>query len=389
MNKNINKNTPRIILSFVLSLFLFSCSDDASKLGGKPGAAGPKGKRAAKAIPIEVAYPEIGLAASYYVTTATIEPSSDAKINSRTSGVVQQILHEEGDDVKSGDILLILDDDDQRLRLKQAEQKFESASREFKRLSKMKKAGVVSPTEWEIAENNFRTSETDKKLAELALSYTRVAAPFNGRVVWRDVDLGAHVGQGELLFRMMSISPLLVRVHIPANRLGGVAKGQSVELKVDSISTPLIANVELISPIVDPTTGTIKITLRIDQYPSSVRPGDFSEVHMVTDKHDNALLIPSVAIIEERGEHYVYLVEKNKAIRRAIKVGFTMTNTTEIVEGISQSDKVVIKGQRNLNDEVLVEILSEQKEKSDPSSTPSAAIKNKKERSNKNKRAQP
>ena len=392
MNKNINKNARTIFLSFILSLFLISCSDDSAKQGGKPGA-GQKGKRPATAIPVAVTSPEVGLAASYYVTTATIEPSSDAKINSRTSGVVKQILHEEGDDVKSGDILLILDDDDQRLRLKQAEQKFESASREFKRLSKMKKAGVVSPTEWDTAENNFRTSETDKKLAELALSYTRVAAPFDGRVVWRDVDLGAHVGQGELLFRMMSISPLLVRVHIPANRLGGVAKGQSVRLNIDSVSEPLNAVVELISPIVDPTTGTIKITLRLDRYPTNVRPGDFSEIHMVTDQHENALLIPSVSIIEERGEHYVYIVEKNKAVRRAVTIGFTMTEKTEIVEGISQSDKVVIKGQRNLNDDVLVEILSEeQKERGSLTSEEKTKLdgqdnKNKDKR-NKNKRAQ-
>jgi len=362
MNKNINKNSRTIFVTCILCLFLFSCSDDTSKKGGKPGV-GQKGKRPVTAIPVAVTSPEVGLAASYYVTTATIEPNSDAKINSRTSGVVKQILHEEGDDVKSGDILLILDDDDQRLRLKQAEQKFESASREFKRLSKMKKAGVVSPTDWDTAENNFRTSETDKKLAELALSYTRVAAPFDGRVVWRDVDLGAHVGQGELLFRMMSISPLLVRVHIPANRLGGVAKGQFVKLNVDSVSEPLNAVVELISPIVDPATGTIKITLKLDQYSTNVRPGDFSEVHMVTDQHENALLIPSVSIIEERGEHYVYIVEKNKAVRRAVTTGFTMTEKTEIVEGVRRSDRVVIKGQRNLNDDVLVEILSGEQEK--------------------------
>jgi membrane fusion protein (multidrug efflux system) len=361
MNKNSNKTTGYILFSCLVGFFLFACGggDSAQKGGRGDGKSNPAGKRAAKAIPVEVKKPAKAIAASYYVTTSTIEPSSDAKINSRTSGVVKKLLHEEGDDVLAGEVLLILDDDDQQLRLKQAEQKLASASREFKRLNKMKKSGMVSPTEWETTENTFKTAETEKQLAELALSYTRVAAPFGGRVVWREVDLGEHVGQGELLFRMMSIRPLLVRVHIPANRLGMVEKGQSVQLTIDGVTQSLSAKVELISPIVDPTSGTIKITLRIDNYPTSVRPGDFTEVKMVTDKHENALLVSSVAIIEERGKHFLYIVEKGKARRVPVTTGFVMSEQTEIVVGISETDSIVVKGQRTLNDDVLVEILSE------------------------------
>lgn len=353
------KNTFNNIFLFILiatsSLIISSCGESANK--GKSSTGGGPGKRPVTKIPVSVANPDIGLAASYYVTTATIEPSSDANINSRTSGVVKQILREEGDDVKSGDVLLILDDDDQRLRLQQANQKLESAEREYNRLNKMNKAGVVSPTEWESAENSFLTAQTEQKLAALALSYTRVSAPFDGRVVWRAVDLGEHVNQSELLFRMMAINPLLVRVHIPANRLGHVAVGQNVELNVDSVAQPLNAEIELVSPIVDPDTGTIKITLRIDEYPSNVRPGDFTEVHMVTDKHDDALLVPSTALIEERGQYYLYVVEDGKAVRKEVTNGFVMTTQTEVVEGLSKNEKVVIRGQRSLKNGAPVEVL--------------------------------
>jgi len=360
MKNNMHKSIRLVLFSIVGTICLASCgTDDGAKNQAKrPGMAGKPSGRATKTIPVEVNQPELGLAASYYVTTATIEPSSDAKINSRTSGVVKKILHEEGDDVSAGDVLLILDDDDQQLRLQQAEQKLASASREYNRLNKMKKAGVVSPTEWETADNAFQTAGTEKKLAELALSYTRVAAPFDGRVVWREVDFGAHIAQGEMLFRMMSIKPLLVRVHIPANRLGMVAPGQAVKLIVDSASQPLSALVELVSPIVDPNTGTIKITLRLEDYPSSVRPGDFAEIHMVTDKHDNALLISSVSIIEERGQHYVYIVENGIAKRVSVDLGFVMGDRTEIASGLTHNQQVVVKGQRNLNDDVKVEVLS-------------------------------
>ncbi len=348
-----------LLLPIILSFVLASCGDDGKQGAGKrSGKFGGGGKPPVKIIPVEVVKPQLGLAASFYVTTATLEPSSDAKINARTAGAVRQILHEEGDDVLVGETLLILDDDDQRLRLKQARQKLESATREFTRLSKMKKSGAVSTVDWDAAENTYRTSVTDKELAELALSYTRVAAPFDGRVVWREVDLGANVGQGELLFRMMSINPLLVRVHIPANRLGRVAIGEIVELKIDSLAYLLKAKVDLVSPIVDPTTGTIKITLKLKDYPKVVRPGDFAEIHMMTDQHENSMLVPSNAIIEERGKHFVYTVSDGKAHRRTVKPGFVMREKTEIVEGIDIQDSVVIKGQRNLNDDIAVEVLT-------------------------------
>ena len=343
-----------LLLMCLAAMLVSSCGQEASG----PGAQAGKGRKASKPIPVEVANPEIGTAASYYVTTATLAPSSDAQISARTSGVVRQILHEEGDDVKAGDILLLLEDDDQRLRLKQAQQKYASAEREFKRLSKMKSAGAVSPNEWEVANNNYLTSQTDVELAELALSYTRIAAPFNGRVVWREVDLGAHVQNGNLLFRMMAINPLLLRVHVPANRIGKLAKGQMVSLNVDSVSQSIQGVIDLVSPIVEPSTGTIKVTVKVTDYPPGVRPGDFTEVRMITDQRENALLLPSVALIEERGQHYLFFEENNKAVRKKVAAGYTIGNKTEIISGVNVSDRIVVKGQRNLNDGNALKVIS-------------------------------
>ncbi|MCW8876686.1 MAG: efflux RND transporter periplasmic adaptor subunit [Kangiellaceae bacterium] len=342
-----------IFAIFFTLVFIFSCSDSKESKG--PGSGG--GRPPAKASPVEVESVKFGLSAAYYVTTATLEPSSDAQVFARTSGIVRQILKEEGDDVKAGDILLLLEDDDQILRVKQARQKLNSNDREYKRLSKMRKAGAVSPTEWEATKTNFETAQTDLELAELALSYTKVSAPFDGRVVWREVDLGAHVLNGNLLFRVMAIDPLLIRVHIPANRIGKVKKGQSVDLKVDSTPEKISGVVELVSPIVDPTTGTVKVTVKIEAYPEGVRPGDFTEVKIVTDSRNNAMLLPSVAVIEERGEHYVFVEDEGKAIRRDVQIGYVVEQQTEILTGLTADDKVIVKGQRNLNDGNRVKVI--------------------------------
>ncbi len=348
----------QVLTILVSVLFLGACSEDAPGNKFDPKNRGAGADKNTKSVPVEVAVPKVGTAASYYVTTASLEPNSDAKINARTSGVVRQILREEGDDVKAGDLLLLLEDDDQKLRLKQAEQKLASSQREFERLNRMQKVGGVAQNEWETANNNYLSATTDRDLAELALSYTQITAPFDGRIVWREVDLGESVSTGNLLLRLMAIKPLLLRVHVPANRIGKVAKGQSVTLKVDSSANLLIGVIELVSPIVDPATGTIKVTVKLENYPPSVRPGDFTEISMVTDKRDNALLLPSVAIIEERGLHYLYVEEMGKAVRKNVKIGYVIGEETEVISGITIADKVVNKGQRNLNEGNLLQVIN-------------------------------
>jgi membrane fusion protein (multidrug efflux system) len=364
MLKTPRRKTTRIATLLVALLVLTDCGgskpENDRRGGGRPGGGRPgagAGMPEKKPIPVEVQLPELGLASSSYATTATLEPSSDAEINARATGVVRELLSEEGDYVEAGQILLRLEDDDQRLRVKRAQQDLDSAKREYDRLVKMRE-GLVSSTDMETAESTFNQAETELELAELALSYTRIAAPFSGRVVWREVDLGAHVRDGAMLFRMMAIKPLLVRVHIPANRMGTVAVGQAVSLQVDSVGQVLTGTIDLVSPIVDPNTGTVKVTVVLDDYPEGVRPGDFAEIEIVTAQRDNALLLPSTAVIEERGQHILYLADGDKASRREVEIGFVVGDKTEIVSGLEAGAQVVVKGQRNLSEGAIIEDLT-------------------------------
>ena len=141
-----------------------------------------------------------GAASSYYVANATIDAESRAELQARTTGVVRRILREEGDRVAAGELLLLLEDDEARLRVKQAEANALTARSEHERKASMRDAGLLSAEEFESVENTLRVREAELDLAELELRYTRVASPFAGRVVRRHVDLGANVSPGTPLF---------------------------------------------------------------------------------------------------------------------------------------------------------------------------------------------
>lgn len=312
--------------------------------------AGAGKKQEAKPTPVAVTSVTVGDAQSIYTTTTTIQPEFNAEILSRTTGAVRALHTEEGDVVEAGQLLLTIDDQDQQMALKQAELNLAHLQTEFKRREKMQKAGILSPQEFEDIQNRIETAEADVDAAKLTLAYTRVRAPFSGRIMRRLVDLGANVSPGVALFQIMDVDPMLVRVWVPANRLGRVAAGQKIWLKRDADGAQLQAVTHLVSPMVDQTTGTVKITARVTSGPLDLRPGDFVEARVVTELRENALLVPSVAVFEEQGETVIYTVNDGKAERRVVSVGFVESGKTEILEGVDADTRIVVKGQRNLRD---------------------------------------
>ncbi len=342
----------RTVVSASLTMLILACGGESSELDRSQQ---PKAEESAT---VAVSHIQRGEAASYYTTTATLEAEYKAEIRSRTEGIVRELIHEEGDDVEAGELLLVIEDSDQVLRLRQAQIQAEQAKAEFVRRKSMTEAGFLSSQEFELTENALKQAEAELELATLMLSYTRVTAPFTGTVTRRSVDLGANISSGAALFNMMDMDPLLVKVFIPATRMGFVKVGQDLEIEVESNETHLTGHVRLISPIVDSETGTVKVTAEIRQYPAATRPGDFANISIITHRSQNALLVPTTAIIEDQGSHHVFITQDSRAFKRIVSIGFADRGQTEITNGLGGDELIVVKGQRNLKDGMAVEILS-------------------------------
>lgn len=310
-----------------------------------------------EAVNVAVELVRLGEAASFYTTTASIEAEFEAEIRSRSEGVVKELLKEEGDVVESGDLLAVIDDSDQILRLKQAELTAEQARGEYRRSQRMEKAGVLPADQFELTENALKQAEAELELATLALSYTRVNAPFAGTITGRLIDVGANISPAAALFNIMDMDPLLVKVHVPATRMGKVAVGQDVDVHVESVEAHLTGRIRLISPVVDPATGTVKVTVEIDSYPGTIRPGDFVNVRLVTERNPEAMLVPTTAVIEDQGSHHVFIATDNRAVKRVVVIGFADQGATEIRSGLEGNEQIVVKGQRNLRDGMPIEII--------------------------------
>ncbi|PIE90576.1 MAG: hypothetical protein CR997_05665 [Acidobacteria bacterium] len=345
----------KVVLMFVLALLTMTCGPSSSAHDQNRNK--NEFNKQEKAVPIAVQKPRRGMAYAYYATTAVLEAEHRAEIRAKTGGVILDLFVEEGDLLKKGATMLKLEDSDQKLKLKQARLTFQQAQKEFKRHTKMKNTGVLSQELYEQSENNYLQASADLEVAELNLSYTEVKAPLAGICVKRRVDLGTHIDLGTPLFDIMDMDPMLLRVHVPANRMDEIELGQELEMSIDSTGDRLKGVIQLISPIVDSETGTVKITAAVRNYPDSVRPGDFAEIRLITEKKEDAMLVPSIAVFEEKGQSVVFIAVQGKAVRKAVTVGLVTEKETEILTGIDMNDHIVVKGQRGLRDGQKVTIL--------------------------------
>jgi len=336
-----------------------------------PGHGGPHGRPAEPAVPVAIQAAEVGDIASYYRSTATLEADKEAEVLARVQGVVEATVAEEGDRIGEGETLLRVDNDEYRLRLTQAEAATANLRARYERTLAMMDEQLATDEEFQTAKSDLASAEADEGLARLNLSYTIVKAPFTGRVTQRLVDVGQNISDGTPLYVMADFSPLLARVHVPAKEFRRLRKEQPVELVLDSDGTRLAGRIDLVSPIIDPTSGTIKLTIEVEEYPESTRPGDFAEVEIVTELRQGVTLVPRGAVVTEKGETVIFVTgpapddgeEEGEgdatAERRVVEVGFTDDLHTQIVSGIAPGEKLVIKGQRSLKHGSLLKILED------------------------------
>jgi membrane fusion protein (multidrug efflux system) len=337
----------------VCAIVLGACGRDADQK-----AAGENDEEAA-AVPVEIGQPVRGDIVAVYSGTAPIEAYAEADVIAKVSGEVLEILVEEGDDVAEGQVLATLDGERLRLELNESEANLRKLQRDFSRNEELVEKGLISSGDFDKIKYELEAMQASFNLARLELDYTQIRAPIDGVISERFIRIGNTVAVNEPVFRVTSFEPLVAYLHIPEREYRHIAEGQPVVIDIGALdSQRFMSKVARVSPVVDPKTGTFKITIEISDSERRIKPGMFGRINVVYDQHVNVLQIPRSAILEEYGESVVFVVEDGKAVRKVVQTGYSEGGLIEITDGINADDLVVTVGQVGLKEDAAVTVIN-------------------------------
>ena len=354
------------VLATILAALLAGCAPKAPASADSDGPRSASGATEELAIPVAIEYVRTDSIASYYSATTTLEVERQAEVPARVKGVIQSIAVEEGDVVQTAAALIQIANDEYRLRLEQTTAAAKNLAAQVDRLERIQE-DLVSAEEIQTAHKDLATARAEEGLAKLSLSYTMVKAPFAGRIVKRHVDVGQTVEVNAPLFVLADFDPLLARIHVPAKEFRNIESDQDVTLVLDSTGERLKGRITLVSPVIDPSTGTIKVTVEVPVYPRDTRPGDFAEILIVTERRDNSVIVSQGAVFTDKGEQVVFVAAGKRAERRVVDVGFSDDLHVEITNGLQTGEAVVVKGQRSLKHGSPLKVLEDGRADTTPS----------------------
>ena len=256
--------------------------------------------RAATPVPVETAAPlRADIFATYHATT-TIESDVDAPVLAKVGGEVVELLVEEGDAVKAGQVLARLDGERLRLEMLSARADLERVSGELERYDDLAARGLVSEAMYDGLKFDVDAMQARYDLARLNYEYSAIRATISVVVSWREIKLGQQIPADNVVFRITDTSELVAYLQIPQSELTKFAAGHGAELAVDSMpGATFDATIARISPTIDTRNGTFRATAVIHNDSGDLVPGMFARFMIAYEKHTDALLVPSIAIIEE------------------------------------------------------------------------------------------
>ena len=343
-----------VVVGGVLGGFIL-IGNASSKGTPPPSTAAPAKQEVA--VPVQVEVPVRGTVSAALSASSTLETDQQADVLSKTDGLVTRMLVDEGMQVAKGQLLAELEDADKRIALQQATLRAEAARREFERAQRSHQDQLISQQEFDRLRNLHDLAQADVEAAALNLSYTKILAPFGGRLVERAVVQGRHVKPGEKLFTLANLSTLVARVYLPEKDVAGLRLGQAAEFVLDAAGGQrLPGRVSKISPVVDTNTGTVKITVEALAVTPAARPGSYATVRIVTDTRRDAILVPKGAVVREDSADFLFVADGGRAKRCKVTLGYPSDGRVEVTAGLTGRESVVIAGQGSLKDGAAVAV---------------------------------
>src|SRR5205807_9559118 len=369
----------RISLSVCLAMFLIGCSSSASNTP-TPQPSGGRGGRGqqGQVVPVAIAKAELHDLPIVLTGLGSIEAFNTVTIKSRIDGQLVQVAFKEGQQVKKGDLLAVIDPRPYEVQLGQMQANLfkdqaalKDAALNLDRFQSLYKEGVISKQQLDTQgsqagqlEGAVRADQAQIETVKLNLAYTRITAPVDGRIGLRLVDVGniVHASDPNGLLVVTQLQPIAALFSLPEDNLPNIARYmKNGPLQVEAYSRDdqtrlATGKLTTIDNQIDPATGTGKLKAVFENLDHSLWPNQFVNVHLLLEVRKNNTVVPAAAIQRGPQGTYVFTVKPdNTAEMRPVSVSLTVGNFAAVDHGLTVGEQVVTDGQDKLQSGSRVE----------------------------------
>ncbi len=310
------------------------------------------------------------------------------EVRARVEGFLEQMLFEEGTEVKRNQVLFVIDQDQYkakvdkaRAQLKKDEANARKAERDLARIRPLYEQNAASRLDLDNAEAAYETaiasvgmSQADLDQAEQELGYTVVRSPLDGQISERHVDLGTLVGTSgkSLLATIVKSDTVLIDFSMTAldylkSKERNVTLGQKDSTRSwqptvtitlpDNSVYPYKGLVDFAAPQVDPKTGTFSVRAEMTNPEHVLLPGQFTKVRLLLDVREHATVVPQKALIIEKGGAYIFVMRQDSVVeRRFIELGPEFGNDVVVERGLIPGEMIVSEGYHKLSPGIKVRV---------------------------------
>ena len=293
----------------------------------------------------------------------TARANEKVLITSKYSDLVEEVLFEDGQVVKKGDVLVKLNNQEERAKVKELEANLSESVSQLNRLQELLVTRATSKSTVEQQDAKTKAISAQLLSARTKFNDLTIKAPFAGHLGFRDISVGAYIDSGSIITSLDDLNIIKVDFTVPERFF------TTINLKQKIIATntayqdqAFIGYISSIDSRIDPTTRTLKVRAKINNDNLKLRPGMLLNINIVRQV-DRVLQLPESTIIPIEKDHFVFVIEQinNESIakRKAIIVGRRHPGVVEVLSGLKEGEQVVIEGALKLRDGVQVKVLEQ------------------------------
>jgi len=326
--------------------------------GGPGGGRGPGGANA-RPSPVEVITVSRGTLARTTTVAGLLEPLRTVGVNAQLSGSLLSVNAEEGNYVREGQTLARIDARELEAQVKSAEASLEFAQSSATRSDELWRQKIITAGEYERDRAALAAAQASLEQLKTRLGYATIRAPINGVVTEKRLESGDIVSPNTRLFSVADMSMLVSRVMVSELEVTLLKAGAVVDVTVDALGGARVqGRIRRVFPAADSVTRLVPVEVALTGTAlSQLRPGYTIRATFRLGTRDDALIIPTRAVMGPAGARTVVVVRQGKSERRMVRVGPDIEGTTQVFEGLALGDTVIVAGQALLRDGSAVRIV--------------------------------